>query len=715
MSGGTGAEDPPARVEVSGGQGVQVGEHGTQHNKYIETYIETQVIQQPLAPAVGQMAGPRLPGSVPQVWNIAPRNPNFTGRVPDLDGLAQALTAGPAVTVHSVRGMGGVGKTQLATEYAHAHAADYDLVWWIAADVPAAIPDQFIALATRLGLGPAVDPGELRAQVHDRLRSTPGWLLIFDNADAVEDIRSWLPAGPMPPGIPGHVIVTTRRGGFAALGQVMELDVIALPDAVWLLRGRVSGLGQEIAEQIAGELGRLPLALEQAAAYLDLTQMPGQQYLELLRGRAADLYRRGHVASRKDTIATLWDLSLERITGDDPAAVRLLGVCAYLAPEPIPLDLFTAEPGLLTEPLRSAASDQLAFADTIAVLTDYSLAKRATAGLQLHRLVQAAVRARYDQPGTAPDASASERRLRITEGAAGRAAQQADHPLAVALRLLRTGAPAEITRAPRDWPRWAVLLPHVLAAAAHFDRAAGRPDQDTMADAAWLLDGAGAYLRVQARFTDAKAQLERALAITEATYGPDHPNVAVGLNNLALILCDLGQPEAARPLQERALAIWESAAEPNDLDIGIALSVLALILKDLGQPRAARPLLERALAILESTDEPDYREIADDLSVLAGVLVDLGEPAEARPLSERAVAIAEAEYGPGHPRVALYLNYLAGILRDLREPEKARPLVERALAIDEAAYGPDHPNVGRDLNTLAGILHELGEPEKARP
>src|SRR5215470_9729728 len=188
MSGGTGAEDPPARVEVSGGQGVQVGEHGTQHNKYIETYIETQVIQQPLAPAAGQMAGPRLPGSVPQVWNIAPRNPNFTGRVPDLDGLAQALTAGPAVTVHSVRGMGGVGKTQLATEYAHAHAADYDLVWWIAADVPAAIPDQFMALAAQLGLDPVADPERLRAQVHDRLRSVPGWLLIFDNADAVAGI-----------------------------------------------------------------------------------------------------------------------------------------------------------------------------------------------------------------------------------------------------------------------------------------------------------------------------------------------------------------------------------------------------------------------------------------------------------------------------------------------------------------------------------------------
>lgn len=347
---------------------------------------------------------PRFPGALPQVWKVPARNPNFTGRGPDLAAVARQLAAGSAVTVHSVRGMGGVGKTQLAVEYAYAHAGDYDLVWWIAAEEPASIPDQFTALAARLGLDPAADPGALAGLVHDELRSVPGWLLIFDNADAVEDIAPWLPAVPLPAGIPGHVITTTRRGGFAALGQVMDLDVIGLPDAVQLLRSRVPDIGQAAGEAIAEELGRLPLALEQAAAYLDLSGMPAGEYLELLRNRAADLYARGKVTSRTDTVATLWDISLERISGQAPAAVQLLDVCAYLGPEPVPLDLFTNHAGQLPEPLSSAAGDPLAFSDTIAVLVDYSLAKRTAAGLQLHRLVQATIRARHelDPPGAAP-------------------------------------------------------------------------------------------------------------------------------------------------------------------------------------------------------------------------------------------------------------------------------------------------------------------------
>jgi hypothetical protein len=276
---------------------------------------------------------PRFPGALPQVWKVPARNPHFTGRGPDLSVMARGLAAGSTVTVHSVRGLGGVGKTQLAVEYAYAHATDYDLVWWIAAEEPASMPDQFTALAARLGLDPAADPGAVRDQVHGALRGVPGWLLIFDNADAAEDIAPWLPAGPLPAGIQGHVIVTTRRGGFAALGQVMDLEVIGLPDAVRLLRSRVPDLSQETGGQIAEELGRLPLALEQAAAYLDRTRMPGQEYLELLRNRAADLHARGQVASRKDTIATLWDISLERISGESPAA-RARRRCNYSVSAP---------------------------------------------------------------------------------------------------------------------------------------------------------------------------------------------------------------------------------------------------------------------------------------------------------------------------------------------------------------------------------------------
>lgn len=337
---------------------------------------------------------PRFPGALPRVWKVPARNPNFKGRSEELAALAEALVRGSTATVQSLRGMGGVGKTQLATEFAYMHAAEYDLVYWIAAEEPATIADQFSALASQLGLDPAPDPESLQDQVHDRLRSVPGWLLIFDNADAVEDIRAWLPGGPLPPGIPGHLIVTTRRGGFAALGRVMELDVIDLPSAIALLRTRVADLAEDVAQEIAQELGRLPLALEQAAAYLDKSAIPGQDYLGLLRRRAADLFARGQVSGRHETIATLWEIALERISTEDPAAVILLELCAYLAPEPIPLDLFSSHADLLPEPLSSAAADPLTFNEVVGTLVDYSLAKRSQAGLQLHRLVQGVIRAR---------------------------------------------------------------------------------------------------------------------------------------------------------------------------------------------------------------------------------------------------------------------------------------------------------------------------------
>ncbi len=348
---------------------------------------------------------PQFPGALPRVWKVPARNPNFTGRGDDLAALAAALASG-TVTVRAVRGMGGVGKTQLAAEFAYAHAVDYDLVYWISAEEPASIPDQFTALAAQLGLNPVSDPEGLQAQVHDRLRSVPGWLLIFDNADGVDDLRPWLPGGLLPPGIPGHVIVTTRRGGFAALGEVMDLDVIGLADALVLLRTRAPGLGDDAGKELAEELGRLPLALEQAGAYLDRSAIPAQDYLRLLRQRAADLYARGQVSGRTDTIATLWDISLERIADENPAAVQLLDLCAYLAPERIPLDLFTLHPGLLPEPLAAAAADELAFNEAIGILVDYSLIKRTAAGLQIHRLIQGAIRARHTGQAP-PDATPS--------------------------------------------------------------------------------------------------------------------------------------------------------------------------------------------------------------------------------------------------------------------------------------------------------------------
>jgi tetratricopeptide (TPR) repeat protein len=177
---------------------------------------------------------------------------------------------------------------------------------------------------------------------------------------------------------------------------------------------------------------------------------------------------------------------------------------------------------------------------------------------------------------------------------------KADHPLAVTLAVLRVDAPGQIASAPAAWPRWAVLLPHVLAATSHLSQHPEQTDPEVMQDASWLLDAAGTYLKVRGQPADAKPLLEQALAIDEAAYGLDHPTVAIDLNNLAQILRDLGQPGEAQPLQERALAIDEAAYGPDHPDVARDLNNLATILRDLGQPGEARPLQERALAIGEA-------------------------------------------------------------------------------------------------------------------
>jgi tetratricopeptide (TPR) repeat protein len=254
------------------------------------------------------------------------------------------------------------------------------------------------------------------------------------------------------------------------------------------------------------------------------------------------------------------------------------------------------------------------------------------------------------------------------------------HPLAVVVGLLRADAPRDIMREPRSWPRWAVLLPHVLAAADFLDREQA-PDAELMLDASWLLDRAGTYLQARARLEDALPLFRRALAINEATYSSDHPEIATTLNNLALALSDLGHPDQAQPLHERALAITEATHGLDHPDVAIRLTNLASALRDLGHPDQTQPLIERALAIDEATYGPDHPAVANDLNNLALTLSDLGHHHEAQPLIERALAIDEATYGPDHPDVATTLSNLALILSNLGHPDQAQPLIERALII----------------------------------
>jgi tetratricopeptide (TPR) repeat protein len=650
---------------------------------------------------------PRFPGAPPRIWGPVPsRNPHFTGRADDLAALEGGLGADATVTVHSVHGMGGVGKSQLATEYAHAHARDggYDVVWWVNAEQPALIPDQFAALATRLGGAVERDPEAIRVVVHDRLRAVRGWLLVLDNADELQDVRDWLPSAPMPPGIPGHVIVTTRRGGYGQLGTVLDLDVMDPVEAVGLLRTRVPDIDAGVAGQIAQELGRLPLALEQAGAYIDQTGIPPAEYLTLLRTRGAALHGRGQPANHHETIATLWELSLERVSTQDAAAVQLLDVCADMAPDPIPLDLFTGHPDQLPEPLADVAADPLLLGDALGVLVDYSLAIRSSGALQLHRLVQAVIRSRIARETT---------RERIERRITPRA-------LSTALAMLRADA-SELQS--RDWPRWEVLFPHVLAVFGHFDpqylpehdqRATPSATQHVL-DLAVLLDQSALYLRSRGRSAEARPLATRAVDLIVAALGPNHPDVAEPLGHLAWITQDAFDLEAARPLVERALRLTEEALGPNDPKVAVHLGALAWIFSVMGELDEARTLAERALTIDEATQGHFAPVVGLRLANLAEILSDLGEEESARAMAERAVNVTIESVGGNHPDVADRLHTLARIFMHSGEWATARPLMERVLTIQEATLGSDHPSLALCLSDFSSILLNLDGAEAARP
>jgi DNA-binding XRE family transcriptional regulator len=236
------------------------------------------------AEVLAAVPGPGLAGTAPRVCNIPARNPGFTGRAGLLAAVRERLLAGDAAVVQALHGMGGVGKTQLAAEYAHRFAAGYELAWWVNAEQAGLIGDQVAALGVALGcIDAGAEIATVRAVVLAELRARARWLLVFDNAEDPAEVAAWLPGGG------GHVLITSRETGWAELAAPVEVDVLARAESVALLQARVTGLGGAEAGRLAAGLGDLPLALAQAAAFLAGTGIAVDEYLGLLRTRAGPL------------------------------------------------------------------------------------------------------------------------------------------------------------------------------------------------------------------------------------------------------------------------------------------------------------------------------------------------------------------------------------------------------------------------------------------
>jgi transcriptional regulator with XRE-family HTH domain len=574
-----------------------------------------------LVPAAEVLGAAR--GARPRVWNVPARNPGFTGRDDLLAEVREQLVAGDKAVVQALHGTGGVGKTQLAAEYAHRFAGRYDLAWWINAEKGCLIGDQIAALGRALG---SVQPGAgteaVRAAVLAELRHRGRWLLVFDNAEDPADVAPWLPGGG------GHVLITSRQRGWDEVAAPVEVDVLARAESVAILRTRVSALSETDADKLAAELGDLPLAIAQAAGFMADTGMTADEFLVLLRTRAGQLLAQGTPGTYPRSLAAASGLMADQLARQDPAAAELASVCAFLAPAPIPESLFTAAVSALPSELAAQAADPLTWRQTLAHLTRQSLVRIDHRGLQMHRLTQAILR----------------ERLTPAQAAATRKYAEA---------LLAASDPGDPPN-PATWPQWARLTPHVLGAdLAATDNSALRELAD---HTCWYLIERG----------DVRTAHDLASGLHQQwrdRFGEDHEHTLAAAHYLAWALLEMGRYAESRDLNQDTLARRCRVLGQDHPYTLYSAHNLAIGLRKLGDIPAARDLDQDTLARHRRVLGEDHRSTLRSATLLAHDLRALGEAEAARDLDQDTLARRRRVLGEDHPDTLASASNLAISLR----------------------------------------------------
>jgi hypothetical protein len=563
-------------------------------------------------------------------------------------------------------------------EYAHRHQASCGVVWQFPAEDRAVLAGEFARLAAQLGAGGGpLDPRDPVASVHAVLAAaTAPWLLVFDNAPDRDSVRAFLP-----PAGNGQVLITSQSALWPP-GQSAEVPVLGAGAAAGFLTARTGDPDERAAGELAAELGGLPLALEQAAAYVQATGDSLAGYLASFRQRRAELLGRGDPAGYGKTVASTWALAFDRLERTEPGAVSLLRLLASCAPEAVPWRLLLQpRPGLtgrlgteVASALAPLIDDPLAAGDAVAALRRYSLVTLAADGsVSVHRLVQAVT------AGQLPADLGGQWRL-------------------AAAALVEAALPAQ-PWIPATWPVYAMLLPHVRAAA----------PADSAAAAA-IAD----YLGYSGSYPVARGSMKQVLAARERARGPEHRDTLKARGSLAHWIAQAGDAAAGRDQLAGLLPTAERVLGPEDPDTLWFRRELAWWTGEAGNEAAARDQWAALVPVCERVLGPEHRETLTVRQGLAAATGRAGDAAAARDQSAVLVPVFERVFGPEDSGTMGIKANLAGWTGQAGDPAAARRLFAEVLTVSERIYGPEHPGTLASRRNLAAFTGEAGDAAAAR-
>jgi len=645
-------------------------------------------------PQQEELSSPEIPAVI---WN-APyhQNPFFTGREKTLHRLRDTFLSkkpGALTQPLALGGLGGVGKTQIAMEYAYRYRDEYHTILWVRADSYETLTSDFVAIATLLNLPEQnlFEQSRVLTAVKRWLARKTQWLLIFDNADDLRMISEFIPAPSL-----GHILLTTRIHVTGKVADFIEIDKLSPDEAVLLLLRRarllaldaslnqVSNEDRSFATNICQFLDGLPLAINQAGAYIEETECGLSHYLQLYQTHRWALlqWQETLATDYPYSVATTWSLSFEKIAQTNPAATELLQIFAFLVPDAIPEEMLIQGNSEFSSALQTATADIIQFNETIRSLLTFSLLRRSpdSQTLTIHRLVQAVLKDRMDE-NTQRDWA--ERTVRVVN--------QSFPEVEFATWGL----------CQRYLPQAQVCADLIL----HF--------QFAFPEAARLLDLTGCYLLQRGLFNEAKQFLQQAHTIREKASGSRPSDVATSLNNLALLYQALGKDELGELLCQQALTIREEVSGPEHPDTATSLNTLANLYDNQEKFEQATPLYQRALAIREKMPVSEQARTAVTLNDLAVHYANQGKFEQAEMYAQRALAIREKVLSPEHPDLAVSLGNLAGFYHAQGKFEQAEMLYQHTLTIFYQAMGPEYSDIAIVLDNLAWLYIDQGKYEQA--